>query len=143
MKTTVTLLLLSVLCFLLAGCATPAETAGAVAAVGASVVGIIEAVAPLLPPETLAKLHATANSIDGTVAATQTAVGLIADVITQFKSTVGDQLAQRAQDTAALAATIGEKPSTEEVYLISGGAGAGSTALSRLLSRFKHTPKAA
>lgn len=138
MKTTILLLITACLCFLFAACATPAETTAAVTAVGASVAGIIDAIGPLLPPETLAKLQTTATSIDGTVHATQSAIGVIADVITQMKTSVGTQLAERLHDVQRLTTQIENAPTHAEVYLTSAGSGAAGTGVSRLLSHFKH-----
>ncbi len=141
MKTTVCLILVSLLCFAFAACATPAETAAAIGAVGASVVGIVDAIGPLLPPEQLAKLQATAASIDGTVEATRVALGAVADVVTAFKGSVGAQLQQHTENLGRAMTSIAELPGRGEVYGIAGGTGTAGTAASRLLSNLKHRAK--
>ena len=141
MKTTSLLFLFAVLCFTLASCATPVETSAAVAAVGTSAVGLIEALAPLLSPEQLAKLQTTAQSIDGTVHATQSAIGIIADSITAMKSAVGTQIATQAENLAKAANSIATLPSREEVYLVNTGTGAAAVGTSRVLSAVKHAKR--
>lgn len=148
-RTNIVLLLIGVLCFTLAACATPAETtAGVVATIGAAGAFIHE-LSPLLSPEMQAKLSATATQIDGTAQATQQAVGIIADAIAAFKTnvatqmagahdslaTLGDRVATGLADTAAKVAAM---PSREEVYLVGGGAASVGTAASRGLSAVKH-----
>jgi hypothetical protein len=123
---------------LAASCATGAQTAAAIGAVGASAAAIIEAIAPMLPPESLAKLQLAAASIDGTVQATATAVSTIADAIAQLKTNVGSQFAEQAKGLQAAVVQLGSMPSREEVYLASGGAAAAGTAASRIMSRIKH-----
>lgn len=123
---------------LLASCASTAQTAAAITAVGASAAAIIDAIAPMLPPETLAKLQVAAASIDGTVQATATAVSTIADAIMQLKGSMGAQLTEQAKGLQAAVVQIGSMPSREEVYLASGGAAAAGTAASRVMSRLKH-----
>jgi hypothetical protein len=130
---------ISLLLFALAAsCATSAQTAAAIGAVGASAAAIIEAIAPMLPPETLAKLQVTAASIDGTVQATATAVATIADAIAQMKTNASAQFAEQAKGLHAAVVQLGSMPSREEVYLASGGAAAAGTAASRVMSRIKH-----
>lgn len=141
-KLTAFLFLMAFVCFALASCATPEQTTAAVAAVGASATAIIQAIAPMLPPETLAKLQNTAANIDGTVQATATAVGTIADAIAQMKANVGAQFAEQAKGLQTTLNQLGAMPSREEVYLVSGGTAAAGTGVSRLMSHFKHTPKA-
>lgn len=139
MKTNIILLTLCVLFLVLASCsAPPAALASGIAAAGASVVGIIQAIEPLLPPEQVAKLHATAQSIDGTVQATQAALGAVADVITSFKGAVGAQMTQHVEALNKTAAAVAELPSRAEVYYSSGAAMTGGTAASRLMSVVKH-----
>ncbi len=138
MKTNVALLLLAVFCFCFAACATPEATAGAIAAVGASATALIQAMAPLLPPETLAKLQVAAAGIDGTVQATATAVATLADAIANLKTASAAQFAQAADGLQKATTAIAELPSREEVYGVTAGTGAVSTAAARLLSRFKH-----
>lgn len=139
MKLTVALFLLSALLLVLASCsAPPAAVAGAVAAVGASVTAIVQAVEPLLPPEQVAKLQATAASIDGTVQATQLALATISDVITAFKGSVGTQMQTHVDALNKTAAAIADMPSRSELYLASGGSLVGGTAASRAMSAIKH-----
>jgi len=142
-RTTILLLAIALTCFAcLPACTSMEHAAAAVAAVGASAMAIVEAVAPMLPPETVAKLQTTASQIDGTVQATATAVGTIADAIASMRTNVGAQFAEHAKGLQAAVTQIAELPGREEVYLVSGGTAAGGTAASRLLSHFKHTPKA-
>lgn len=138
-KLTAFLFLCAICCFSLASCATPEQTTAAVAAVGASAQAIIQAIAPMLPPETLAKLQNTAASIDGTVQATATAVGTIADAIAQMKANVGSQFAEQAKGLQTAVTQLGSVPTREEVYLVSGGTAAAGTGASRLMSRLKHS----
>lgn len=134
MRTNLILLAVALLCFTLAACATPAQTAAAVTAVGSTAVAMIDALAPLLPPETLAKLQATAHTIDGTVQATATAVGTIADAIAQVKTNASQQFAAQAEGLQKAMMQLQTLPSREEVYLTGAGTGAASTAASRWLS---------
>lgn len=142
-KLTMSFFLIAFACFFLASCATPEQTTAAVAAVGASAAALVQALAPILPPETLAKLQSTAANIDGTVQATALAVGTIADAIAQIKTNVGAQFAEQAKGLQTAVNQLGALPSREEVYLVSGGSGAAGAGVSRLLSHFKHMPKSA
>jgi hypothetical protein len=136
--TTALLFLFAFLAFFLASCETTAATSAVVAAVGASAVGMIEAIAPLLTPEQLAKLQATAQSIDGTVQATQSAIGIIADSITAMKGTVGDQIAAQARAMAEAAHQVATLPTREEVLYTNAGTGLAALGASRGLSKIKH-----
>jgi hypothetical protein len=138
MKTAWLLLFLSAVCFTLAGCATPAETSVAIAAVGASAAALVEVIAPLLSPEDLARMQLTASNIDGTVQATSNAVRTIVDAITAMKGTVGEQFAHHAQTIAKATESIAAMPSREEVYLVNGGSASAALGASRALSAVKH-----
>ncbi len=138
MKTNLVLLLLAAFCFLFAACATSGETVAAIAAVGAGASALIEAMAPLLPAETLAKLQVTAAGIDGTVQATATAVGTLADAIASIKTASTAQFALVADGLQKATTAIANAPTREEVYGVSAGIGTASTAAARLLSHFKH-----
>jgi len=138
MKLNALLLLVAVVCFSLAACSTPEATAAAVTVAGATAAAIVDAVAPMLPPETLAKLQVSAASIDGTVQATATAVRTIADAIAQLRGGVGTQIADQAAALARATTQIAAMPSREEVYLVGAGTGAAGTAASRWLSTVKH-----
>ena len=142
MKTTLLLLSIALACLALASCATTEATAATVTAVAAGAVAIVDAVAPMLPPETVAKLQLTASSIDGTVQATATAVRTIADAIAQMRGGVGAQIQAQAEALARASTQIASMPSREEVYLVGAGTGAAGTAASRWLSTVKHRPHA-
>lgn len=139
MKTNLVLILIAVLCFTLAACATPAETTAAIATTIGAAGAFIHELAPILSPEMQAKLTAAAGSIDGTVQATQSAIGVIADAIAQFKASVGAQAAQTADALQAAAVQVAALPGREEVYLVGTGSGAAGTVASRVLSHMKHT----
>lgn len=139
MKTTLFLLLVSVLCFTMAACATPAETTAAIAAVGGVAVAFIDQLAPVLSPELAAKLQATAHTIDGTVQATAMAVGTLADAIGQMKTGVSAQMAEHAAGLAKATTALASLPSREEVLLTNTGTGVLATAASRGLSALKHS----
>lgn len=139
MKTNVLLFLLACCCFLLAACATPEATAATVTAIGASATALVQALAPVLPPETLARLQATAGSIDGTVQATAVAVGTLADAIAQLKTGVSAQIATHADALSRATHELAAVPSREEVYLVGTGAGAAGTAASRVLATLKQS----
>ena len=141
MKLTLTLLVLSIVLFSMAACASPAEFSAGVAAVGASATILINSLAPLIPPEDLAKLQLTAANIDGTVEATATAVRTVCDAIAQMKSAAGVQIAQVATELSKTTAQLASVPSREELYLGGGGMAAAGTAVSRVLSHFKHAEK--
>ena len=139
MKTTCSLLAFALLCFVFAACsAPPAALASGIAAVAASAMAIVEAVSPMLSPEALAKLQATAAGLDGTVEATRTAVATIADAIVAMKASVGAELAARAPQVSAPAVAIAALPSRTEVYASGTGATSAAVGASRLLSHFKH-----
>jgi hypothetical protein len=142
MKSIIFFSLCSLLCFAFAACATP-EAAVAAGAIAASAVGIVNAISPLLEPEQLAKLHATASAIDGTVNATQTAIGLIADAFSSMKANVGAELAKHAANLVDATHSIAALPSREEVHLTNAGYGSGAVAVSRGLSVVKHARSAA
>lgn len=131
------LLCVALACFALASCATPEVAVATTTAAVASAVALIDALGPLLPPETLAKLQVTASQIDGTVQATATAVGTLADAIAQLKAATSSQLAGAADKTATLFQQLAGMPSREEVYLVGAGSGAAGTAASRALSAMK------
>lgn len=143
MKTAALLAIVSLICFVLAGCSTPAQTSAVVAAVGASAVELIHQLSPLIPPEKLAALQATAHNIDGTVGAVQTAVGTIADVIAAFKGSVGAQFQTHADALSKATTTIAALPSREEVQFTNAGYSTAALAASRGLSMLKHAKKAA
>ena len=138
MKTTLCLFCVAVLCFVLSGCATPEATTATIAAAGASAVALIDALAPLLPPEDLARLQATAGNIDGTVQATASALRTVCDAISSMKSTAGTQIADVARNVQALSVALAQAPTQEQVMLQSGGAAALATGASRALSAAKH-----
>jgi len=139
MKTNLLLFALCALCLFLASCsAPPAAVAAAITAAGASVVGIVQAIEPLLSPEQVAKLHATASSIDGGIEATKLALSAVADVITQLKGNTAAQMAQHVEALNKTAAAVAELPSREEVLWTGAGAAAGGTGASRVLSGLKH-----
>lgn len=142
MKTNILLILCGLLLLTLGACATPEQTTAAVMAVGATATALIDALGPLLPPEKLAKLQATAATIDGTVQATATAVGTIADTIANLKTGVSAQFAQVTDAMQKAAVAAASMPTREEVYLTGGGAATIATGASRMLSHYKHTPKA-
>lgn len=142
MKLNLSLVFVSLLCFLLASCATPEATVATVSAVGATAAALVDAISPLLTPEQLAKLHATASSIDGTVQATQTAVSIIADSITAMKTSVGDKIAQHAEQLAKAAQQVATLPSREEIHLTNAGYATGATATSRVLSAARRAKEA-
>jgi hypothetical protein len=131
MKTFLLLLFVSLLCFSLASCQGAPEVAAAVGVAGATVMTLFDALAPLIPPEKLAALQATAGRIDGTVQATASALSTVADVITHLKTATASQV-------AAHSAAIAELPSRTEVYLSGTGIGTGTLAASRGLSILKH-----
>lgn len=143
MKINLSLVLVSLLCFLLASCATPEAASATATAVAASAVALVDALTPLLTPEQLAKLHATADSIDGTVQATKTAVTIIADSIAAMKASVGDKIAQHAEQLAKAAQQVATLPSREEVHLTNAGYASGATAASRVLSAARRAKEAA
>jgi len=138
MKINLVLLLMAALCFVLAACATGPQTGAVVAAATASAVALIDALAPLLSPEDLARLQVTAAGIDGTVAATAKAVSTIADAITNLRSGTGGEIAKLAADLQSNAVMLADRPGREELYLVSGGAASAGTAASRILSHLKH-----
>ena len=142
MKTNLFLIVIAILCFTLASCATPEQTIAAVTAVGASAAAIVNAVAPMLPPETLAKLQLAASHVDGTVEATATAVSTIADAFAQMKTNVGSQFAAQTEGLNKAVQQLQNLPTREEVYLTASGTATAGTAASRLLSRLKHSKPA-
>jgi len=137
------LLAVTVLCFTMASCATPAETAAVTTAIIGAAGAFVHELQPLLSPEMQAKLATTATTIDGTVSATAQAVGIIADAIAQFKASVATQSATFADGIGAAKEQLAAMPSREEVYLVGSGSAAGGTVVSRVLSRIKHSTKAA
>ena len=142
MKTTVLFMLISLICFSLAACATPEQTIAAVTAVGASAAEIVNAVAPMLPPETLAKLQLAASHVDGTVEATATAVSTIADAFARMKNNVGAQFVTQTEGLNKAVQQLQALPTREELYYTAGGTATAGTAASRLLSRLKHSKPA-
>jgi len=139
MKTNLILFTLCALCLFLASCsAPPAAVAAAITAAGASVVGIVQAIEPLLPPEQVAKLHATASSIDGGIEATKLALSAVADVITQLKVNTAAQMAQHVEALNETAAAVAELPSRDEVRYTNGAVASATLLASRGLSAVKH-----
>lgn len=136
-KTNLALILAMLVFCTLAGCATPAETTAAIGVAVGAAGAFIRELQPILSPELQAKLTAAAGSIDGTVAATQSAVGIIADAIAQFKAAMAGQSTQVADSLAAAGKQIAAMPSREEMYFASGAAGTGGTVVSRVLSTWK------
>jgi len=134
----VSLFVAMVACFALASCATPAETVAVVTAAIGAAGAFVNELGPILTPEMQAKLTAAAGSIDGTVQATQQAVGVIADAIAAFKVAVGSQAEATSAALSQASHQIAELPGREELYLVGTGGGAGGTLASRLLSVRKH-----
>lgn len=137
-KANVVLFAVAAACFTLAGCATGAETTAAIVATIGAAGAFINELGPILSPEMQAKLTAAAGSIDGTVQATQQAVGVIADAIAAFKVAVSSQAGATSAALAQASHQIAELPGREELYLVGAGGGAGGTLASRLLSAMKH-----
>lgn len=125
---------LALVCFSMAACATPAQTTAAITAVGASAAAIVDAIAPMLPPETLAKLQSAASHVDGTVQATATAVGTIADAFAQMKTSVGSQFAAQAEGLNKAVLQLQALPSREELHATNAGYGLAATGAARALS---------
>lgn len=138
MKTTLMMLAVSLLCFLFAACATPEQTTAAIAAAGATATALVQALAPMLSPEDLAKLQATAANIDGTVEATATAVRTVADAIASIRSAGAANFAQVTDGLQKLAIQAASSPSTEAVLGYNAGTAALAVAGSRALSISKH-----
>lgn len=147
MKLSAFLFLSAVVCFVFAftACASPEQTAAVIAAAGASATALIDALAPMLPPETLAKLQATAANIDGTVQATATAIGTIADAFAGLQTGLDSRFADVATKMAvhvdslnAMGQKLAAAPTQEQVYAVTTGGVALSTGASRVLSRLKH-----
>lgn len=103
-------------CVLLAACATPEQTAAAVAAVGGTATALIDALKPVLSPEQLAKLHATAGHIDGTVSSVQTAVGALADAVAAVKHATESNFATVSDGATKLAQQVAGLPDRAELY---------------------------
>ena len=125
------LLLTTVLAFSLASCSSPAEFTAGAAAIGTGAAAIMNAVAPLLSPEQLVQLQEGVANINGTVEATQAAVGAVVDAFTTFKTAV-------EANQAAMAAEVAERATGAEVALWSSGAGTAGAAASRFMSMLKH-----
>lgn len=138
MKTVTFLLLLASVLFTLAACATPEQTAAVVTGVAASAAELINALSPLIPPEKLAALQATAGHIDGTVQATATAVHTLAEAVSQINAAAGAKMATFADSVTQVTAALAERPTTGQVLEYSGGIGALATGASRALSVAKH-----
>lgn len=140
MRTTILLFLCAILCFGLASCATPEQTGAAVVAAAGAAVTFIKQLAPVLSPEMQGKLMATASTIDGTVQATQMALGVVADAITQIKTTVGPQIQAVHDAGTKLASDMAQLPTRTEMWLNSTGVGSAAVGTSRVMSRIKHGP---
>lgn len=138
MRTTALLFLFAIIMFSMAACATPEQTTAAIAAVGSTAAALIDALAPIIPPEKLAALQATAGHIDGTVQATATAVHTLAEAVSQINAKAGAQIAAVADSVAKATHEIASLPTRTEVYEIGAGTGAAGTAVSRLMSVKKH-----
>lgn len=143
MKTALTLFAICIACLILASCQSSAGaiTPGAIAAIAAGAMGIVEAVTPLMTPEQAASLEVIAGNIDGTIRATQTAVSVIAEVLGSLQDKVGAGAVETANGLNELAQGLSEVPSRMEVQLTSVGAGSGALGGSRLMSHYKHPAK--
>ena len=82
------LILFFLVAFIFTACAgmTATEVGGTVVAGTGALVGMIEALKPMLSPEQYAKLQATAVNVQDIVQATTTAVGAVADSIGKMKA---------------------------------------------------------
>lgn len=139
MKTTLTLFLVSALCFLLASCASPAETGVAISATVGAALAFVDAIQPLLTPEQLAKLQTTAGQIDGTVQATSAALSVVADSIAAFKAATQGQLGNFNDHVSNLAIQVAALPGRTEMLLQDAGVGSAAVGASRALSHLKHS----
>lgn len=125
-------------CLLLAGCATPEQTAAAVGAVAGTATALIDALKPVLTPEQLAKLHATAGHIDGTVSSVQTAVGAVADAIAAIRSSTEANFATVKDGALHLAQQVSALPTHADMYGHDAGVALTSVGAARALSVAKH-----
>lgn len=132
------LFLLMVSCLILAGCSTPAETATAIGAVGAAAVSLIDVLKPVLSPEQLAKLHAVATHVDGTVASVQQGFSVLADVVAAIKSSTASNFEQVASAATTLSQKVAALPTQTDLLMHDAGVGSGAIGGARLLSAMKH-----
>ena len=137
MKLTHFILLVGIL-LILAACATPAQTAAAGAAIAETATALFNSLAPLLPPETLAKVQASAAHIDGTVRATATALGTLADAVAQSNANAGAQIHAVVDSVSKLSHDIASLPTQTQTTLMASGSAAIGTAASRYMSYLKH-----
>lgn len=136
MKLALFLLSLAAVLFLAAACST--GTTAAAVTISATAVALVDAIAPLLPPEQVAALKATAHSIDGTVQATAHALNVVADAIGNLRGNTAQQIAEVNAGLQKAVVQVATMPGREELYLVGGGTAAASTGASRMLSRMKH-----
>lgn len=138
MRSTIFLVLISVLLLSLAACATPAQTGTAVTAAATGFLAYAEALSPFLPPETLAKLQMALANVDGSTQAISAALHTVAEGIAAMKSSSAAAFAEHGRQIAEQAASVASLPSRSEVYLAGTGTGTASVAVSRVLSMLKH-----
>jgi hypothetical protein len=144
-RANVALLLVTLACFALAACSSPAEFAAGAVAVGAGAAALLDTVAPLMSVEQFAQMREGVGEIDSTVQATKSVLAAVVDAFEAFRDRVAEQDAGRLQliqeqaaQVAKQAAALAERPERAEMALWSAGAGSGGTLASRLLSMRKH-----
>lgn len=137
-RTAILLFITAAICFTVAACATPQQTAAAITATTATATALIQALAPMLSPEDLAKLQLTAASIDGTVDATATAVRTIADAIASVRNASQSNFAVVTDGLQKLSIQTANTVTPEQLYGTSAGTGLLAIAADRGLSAIKH-----
>lgn len=125
-------------CLLLASCATPEQTVAAVGAVAGTATALIDALRPVLSPEQVAKLHATAGHIDGTVSSVQTAVGAVAQAIADIRSATEANFVAVKSGATALAQQVATLPTQGELYAHDTGTALTAFGAARAASIAKH-----
>tara|TARA_R110000796_G_scaffold229663_4_gene347070 strand:+ start:5630 stop:6088 length:459 start_codon:yes stop_codon:yes gene_type:complete len=142
-RTNVVLLLITAVCFTLASCAGTAEFVAGAAAISGGAIAILDAAAPFMTPEQFGDFRNGVEGIDSTVEATKSVLTVLGDAFANFRDAVQARDVAQTSVINDQAATIGNMPGRAEVAAWGVGGGSGGTALSRVLSAFKHAQKPA
>lgn len=125
-------------CILLAACATPEQVAASATAVGGAAVALFDALKPMLSEEQVAKLHATATHIDGTVDSLRSALGAVADAVGTIRAHSAENFEAVKAGATHLAQQVAAMPTHADLYGHDTGTALVAYGASRAASVRKH-----
>lgn len=121
----------------LAACTTD-QMVATVVGLSAGAQAILDAAAPLMSPEDFARLRNGVDAIDGDIGAAKSVLDAMVTAFAQFRDRAHDIAEVQANAVQALQVKTEGLATHGEVVGYSTAAGAGGTAVSRILSALKH-----